>query len=113
VLCVIPDFQALTIQSFMPDLAGFPPIESSRIIPPDGSLLSTFGMCEMEKVALIVLRRCQKLRTWGTMHSILEFVNDRDMVIGLFHLAANGWIKPAYPNSYFVITKGFAERVCR
>ena len=78
----------------------------------DSMLGSTFGMCEMEEAASIFVKEAIRLKTpLKSVHVNVGGHMSELEIVGMCQLAANGWIKPIYPNSWFVPTAGMVRRI--
>jgi hypothetical protein len=76
------------------------------------NLDNTFGMFEMEKAALILVRRANKLK----IPMIRVRLNvcrrlSRMERVGVCQLAVRGWIRPDYPNNEFCPTQTMIDRI--
>lgn len=75
-------------------------------------LLSTFGMTEMEKAAMIILKQVIEKKKWNALFSIHDFEHDKYAVTGFLNLLAFGWMKASWKyNSAFVLRRRFVKRL--
>lgn len=91
---------------------------------PDTEYLSMFGMYEMEEAARLIVRLCRqfsptKLAPWDPacygddqwLFNITELHLNQELLVGIAHLLAGGWLEASYPNSMFRATPQFIQKV--
>lgn len=78
------------------------------------NLIDTFGMCEMEVAALVLIRKAVRVGTWDIAATIEDFSPGLEQD-GFLNLLLHGWLKPNLHNpsahGEFLLTTKFIERV--